>query len=43
MATEILLIDKDKSHADALGVYLERQQFEVYKAHSPDDALTFFD
>jgi signal transduction histidine kinase/DNA-binding response OmpR family regulator len=43
MATEILLIDKDKSHADALGVYLEREQFEVHKAHSPDEALTFFD
>ena len=43
MATEILLIDKDKSHADALSVYLERQQFEVHKAHSPDEALTFFD
>lgn len=43
MATEILLIDKDNSHADALGVYLERQQFEVYKAGSPDEAITFFD
>ena len=43
MATEILLIDKDNSHADALGVYLERQQFEVYKAGTPDEAITFFD
>jgi len=43
MATEILLIDKDKSHADALGVYLERKQFEVYKADNPDDVLMLFD
>jgi len=43
MATEILLIDKDKGHAEALGVYLERQQFEVYKAGSPDDVLMLFD
>lgn len=43
MATEILLIDKDKGHAEALGVYLERQQFEVYKADSPDDVLMLFD
>ena len=43
MATELLLIDKDKSHADALGVYLERRQFEVYKADSPDEAMTVFD
>ena len=43
MATEILLIDKDKSHAGALGVYLERQQFDVFKAHSPDEAMTVFD
>jgi C4-dicarboxylate-specific signal transduction histidine kinase len=43
MATEILLIDRDKSHADALGVYLERNQFEVYKADNPDDLLVLFD
>ena len=43
MATEILLIDKDKTHADALGVYLERQQFDVFKAYSPDEAMTVFD
>jgi signal transduction histidine kinase/DNA-binding response OmpR family regulator len=43
MATEILLIDRDKSHAGALGVYLERQQFEVFKADSPDEAITLFD
>jgi signal transduction histidine kinase/DNA-binding response OmpR family regulator len=43
MATEILLIDKDKGHAGALGVYLERQRFDVYKADSSEDALTFFD
>ena len=43
MAIEILLIDKDKGHAEALGVYLERQQFEVYKAGSPDDVLMLFD
>lgn len=43
MATEILLIDRDKGHADALGVYLERKRFEVYKADNPDDALLLFD
>ncbi|MBW2676452.1 MAG: response regulator [Deltaproteobacteria bacterium] len=43
MAIEILLIDKDKGHAEALGVYLERQQFEVYKAGSPDDVPMLFD
>ncbi len=43
MATEILLIDKDKSHANALAVYLERQQFEVYKVDSCDAAMTYFD
>ena len=43
MATEILLIDKDGRHAAALGVYLERQQFEVYQAGGPDDATTYFD
>ncbi len=43
MATEILLIDKDKSHAGALSVYLERRQFKVYKADNPDDALLLFD
>ena len=43
MATEILLIDKDKSHADALSVYLERNRFKVYKVDNPDDALLLFD
>jgi len=43
MTTEILLIDRDNSHAGALGVYLERQQFEVFKAGSPDEAMTLFD
>jgi signal transduction histidine kinase/DNA-binding response OmpR family regulator len=43
VATEILLIDKDKSHADALSVYLGRNQFKVYKADNPDDALSLFD
>jgi len=28
MADEILLIDPDKSHADALSIYLNRQRFE---------------
>ena len=43
MAAEILLIDKDKSHADALRVYLERQQLDVYQADSTDDVLMMFD
>ena len=42
MATDILLIDEDEHHADALAVYLERQQFEVYKAVSEDEAAAYF-
>lgn len=43
MATGILIIDKDKRHAEALSVYLERQQLDVRRADSTDDVLMMFD
>jgi len=43
MADEILLIDHDKGHADALAVYLKRQRFDVSFADSIDNAFTLFD
>ncbi len=43
MADEILLIDRDKSHADALSIYLERQQFEVFIADSVENILILLD
>jgi len=43
MADEILLIDRDKGHADALAVYLKRQRFDVSFADSIDNVQTLFD
>ena len=43
MADEILLIDQDKSHADALAIYLERQRFNVSFADSIDNIKAHFD
>lgn len=43
MAHKILIIDKDSSHANALGVYLERKRLEVYTAYSHEDVLTKFE
>lgn len=43
MADDILLIDRDKTHAEALSVYLERQRFNVYIAANFDELLLLFD
>ena len=43
MADEILLIDPDKGHADALAIYLERQRFDVFFADSIDNVLILLD
>lgn len=43
MADEILLIDHDKGHADALAVYLKRQRFDVSFADSIDNVQALFD
>ncbi len=43
MADEILLIDPNKGHADALSIYLERQRFDVFFADSIDNVLILLD
>ncbi|MFH2045312.1 MAG: ATP-binding protein [Pseudomonadota bacterium] len=43
MANEILIIDKDISHANALGIYLKRKKMHVYTANNSDDILKLFD
>jgi len=43
MADEVLLIDPDKGHADALAVYLKRQRFDVSFADSIDNIQALFD
>ena len=43
MSDEILIIDKDTSHAKALGVYLERKRMEAYLASTCEDAIVLFD
>ncbi len=43
MVKQILIIDPDASFSNALAVYLERQFYEVYKAHALESALTYLD
>jgi len=43
MSEEILVIDKDTSHANALSVYLERKRMEVYMASTCEDAIVLFE
>ena len=43
MSDEILIIDKDTSHAKALGVYLERKRMEAYLASTCEDVMVLFD
>jgi len=43
MTDDILLIDRDKGHADALAVYLKRQRFDVSFADSIDNVQALFD
>ncbi|MFC1876352.1 ATP-binding protein [Thermodesulfobacteriota bacterium] len=43
MSDEILIIDKDTSHAKALGVYLERKRMEAYMASTCEDVMVLFD
>ena len=43
MPDEILIIDKDTSHAKALGVYLERKRMEAYMASTCEDVMVVFD
>ena len=43
MSDEILIIDKDVSHAKALCVYLERKRMECHMASATDEALVLFD
>ena len=43
MANEILLIDQDKTHAEAISVYLERHRYNVYIAANFDELLMLFD
>jgi len=43
MSDGILIIDKDTSHAKALGVYLERKRMEAYLASTCEDVMVLFD
>ena len=43
MFDEILIIDKDVSHAKALRVYLERKRMESHMAATREEALMLFD
>jgi len=43
MANSVLLIDKSRSHAEAIGTYLERQQVEVSIASTNDEVLVSID
>lgn len=43
MSHEILIIDKDASHARALCVYLERKRMENHMAFTPDEAAVLYD
>jgi len=43
MPDEILIIDKDTSHANALSVYLERKRMGAYMASTCEDAIVLFD
>jgi len=43
MSDEILIIDKDVSHAKALCVYLERKRMESHMAATTEEALAIFD
>ena len=43
MANEILIIDKDISHAKALGIYLERKKMNIYSAKNSDQIFKLFD
>ncbi len=43
MANEILIVDKDISHAKALGIYLERKKMNVYSAKNSDQIFKLFD
>ncbi len=43
MSDDILIIDKDVSHAKALCVYLERKRMESHMASSSDEAMALFD
>ncbi len=42
MANEILIIDKDISHANALGIYLKRKRMKVYTAKNSNQILKLF-
>jgi len=43
MAYGILLVDKDRDHANALEMYLERQQYDIFKACSCDELIPFLE
>jgi len=43
MSEDIIIIDKDVSHAKALCVYLERKRMESHVAASSEEALMLFD
>ena len=43
MADEILIIDADRAHSQALGPFLERRQFDFSMAETMEEALPFFD
>ncbi len=43
MADEIILIDSDKKHAEAISVYLKRLRYKVYIAASFDELLSLLD
>jgi len=43
MSDEILIIDKDVSHAKALCIYLERKRMESHTASTSEEALLLFD
>ena len=43
MSDDILIIDKDVSHAKALCVYLERKRMESHVASTTGEALVLFE
>lgn len=43
MADELLIIDPDKAHSQALAPFIERRQFDLSMAESMEAAMPFFD
>ncbi len=43
MSDEILIIDPDRAHSQALAPFIERRQFDISMSESMEEALPFFD